>query len=57
MASRDLGLVARHSVLDGSNYGYCKIKMDAYIRSIEESAWTSVVCGWKAPTDEKGVTK
>lgn len=57
MAYIDLGLVARPPVLDGSNYGYWKIRMDAYICSIEESAWTSVVCGWKPPTDEKGATK
>ena len=42
--------------LDGTNYGYWKERMNAFIKSIDEKAWRSVLQGWKklTKTNAKG---
>ena len=43
-------------LLDGTNYGYWKARMCAFIKSIDEKAWKKVLTGWTSPTvtDEEG---
>lgn len=43
---KDGGLMAHASVLDGSNYGFWKVMMSLFMRSLDEVAWTSLVVGW-----------
>ena len=55
---KDGGSTSRPPLLDGTNYGYCKVRMHAFIKSIDEKAWRSVLQGWKPPTktDVEGKT-
>ena len=39
----------RPPILDGSNYGYWKARMRAYLKSIDERVWFAVVNGWSPP--------
>ena len=52
------GSTSLYPLLDGMNYGYWKVKTRAFIKSIDENAWRSVLQGWKLPTktDAKGKT-
>ena len=52
------GSTSCHPLLDGTNYGYWKVRMHAFIKSIDEKAWRSVLQGWKPPTkiDVEGKT-
>ncbi|KAB1203790.1 hypothetical protein CJ030_MR8G016826 [Morella rubra] len=34
---------------DGSNYAYWKVKMRAFLKSIDERVWTSMAVGWEKP--------
>ena len=48
---------SRPPLLKGHNYGFWKLRMKAYIRSIDESAWMTVEEGYLAPNKiEYGVT-
>ena len=38
------------SHLDGNNYAYQKIKMKAFLNSIDERVWLSIENGWERPT-------
>ena len=38
------------SYFDGSNYAYWKVKMRAFLKSIDECIWLSVVNGWATPS-------
>ena len=40
----------RPPLLDGSNYPYWNVQMRAFIKSIDEKAWLSVVNGYYIPT-------
>ena len=45
----------RHSLIilphfDGNNYAYWKVRMKAFLKSIDERVWNSVEYGWKKPT-------
>ena len=42
--------VARPPLLDDKNYAYWKIRVKAYIKTIDERSWKSVVTGWTPPT-------
>ena len=44
------GSTSRPSLLDWMNYCYWKVRMFAFIKSIDEKAWRSVLQGWKPPT-------
>ncbi|KAL1194039.1 hypothetical protein V5N11_006465 [Cardamine amara subsp. amara] len=35
--------------LDGSNYGYWKIRMQSFISSVDGEAWNSVLVGYSYP--------
>ena len=35
---------------DGNNYAYWKVRMKAFLKSIEERVWNSVEYGWEKPT-------
>ncbi|XP_022895214.1 uncharacterized protein LOC111409393 [Olea europaea var. sylvestris] len=42
-----------HSVppyFDGSNYAYWKVRMRAFLKSLDEHVWVSVQNGWKPPS-------
>ena len=53
---REGGSISRSPLLDGSNYPYWKARMRAFLKSIDERVWTSIVYGWSPPveTDDKG---
>ena len=34
------------SLLDDKNYPYWKVRVKAYIKAIDESAWHSILIGW-----------
>ncbi|GAA0141469.1 hypothetical protein LIER_02606 [Lithospermum erythrorhizon] len=44
------GSITRTPLLDGSNYAYSKVKMTAFLRSIDSKTWKSVKAGWTTPT-------
>ena len=35
---------------DGNNYAYGKVRMKAFLKSIEERVWNFVEYGWEKPT-------
>ena len=35
---------------DGNNYAYWKVRIKAFLKSIDERVWNSVEYGWKKPT-------
>ena len=35
---------------DGNNYAYWKVRMKAFLKSIDERVWNSVKYGWEKPT-------
>ena len=35
---------------DGSNYTHWKVRMKAFLKSIDERVWNSVEYGWEKPT-------
>ncbi|KAL1193030.1 hypothetical protein V5N11_026080 [Cardamine amara subsp. amara] len=41
--------VTRPPFLDGTNYGYWKIRMQSFISSVDGDAWNSVLVGYKDP--------
>ena len=57
-SSQEGGSVNRPPVLDGTNYGYWKARMSAFMKSLDSRTWKAVIHGWEAPVnvDDKGVT-
>ena len=55
-SSREGGSVYRPPVLDGTNYGYWKARMSAFMKSLDTKTWKAVIHGWEAPVtvDDKG---
>ena len=53
--SREGGSVHIPPVLDGSNYGYWKARMTAFLKTLDHKAWKSVINGWEAPKDGQNV--
>ena len=37
-------------LLDDKNYSYWKVRVKAYIKAIDKSAWRSILIGWTPPT-------
>ena len=35
---------------DGNNYAYWKVRMKAFLKSINERVWNSIEYGWEKPT-------
>ncbi|GAA0170985.1 hypothetical protein LIER_25129 [Lithospermum erythrorhizon] len=44
------GPISRPPLLDGSHYAYCKVKMIAFLMSIDTKTWKAVSTGWTTPT-------
>ena len=40
----------RPPLLNGKNYTYWKVRVKAFIKSIDEKAWLSILKGWFLPT-------
>ena len=40
----------RPPLLNGKNYTYWKVRVKAFIKSIDEKAWLSILKGWSSPT-------
>ena len=44
-----------HLLFDGTNYAYWKVRMRAFLQSLDEKVWQAVEIGWtkpkEAPTD------
>ena len=46
----------RHSLVipphfDGNNYAYWKVRMNVFLKLIDERVWNSVEYGWEKPTN------
>ena len=39
---------------DGNNYAYWKVRMKAFLKSIDERFWNSIEHGWEKPTTPVG---
>ena len=39
---------------DGNNYAYWKVRMKAFLKSIDERVWNSIEYGWEKPTTPVG---
>ena len=37
------------SYFDGNNYAYWKVRMKAFLTSLDERVWLSVETGWERP--------
>ncbi|KAI3461556.1 hypothetical protein Pfo_018219 [Paulownia fortunei] len=46
---REGGSTTRPPLLGGTNYSHWKAKMRAFIKSMDEQAWRTVVIGWEHP--------
>ncbi|KAG9451570.1 hypothetical protein H6P81_011535 [Aristolochia fimbriata] len=53
---KDGGFSTLPPLLEGTNYPYSKARMTAYIKSIDEDAWLTVLEGWSRPTVVLGKT-
>ena len=42
------------SHFDGNNYAYQKVRMKAFLKSIDKKVWNSVEYGWEKPTTPVG---
>ena len=38
-----------HLHFDGNNYAYWKVRMKAFLKSLDEGVWMSVETGWERP--------
>ena len=38
-------------LFDGTNYAYWKIRMKAFLQSLDEKAWLAVEVEWTKPTE------
>ncbi|EOA29637.1 hypothetical protein CARUB_v10014861mg [Capsella rubella] len=49
--------MTRPPLLDSANYGYWKVRMQAFISNLDEDCWNSIELGWESSTItyDKGV--
>ena len=47
---REQSLIIPH-LFDGSNYAYWKVRMRAFLQSLDEKVWQAVEIGWTKPTE------
>ena len=40
-----------HPLFDGTNYAYQKVRMRAFLRSLDEKVWQAVKIGWTKPKE------
>ena len=38
-------------LFDGTNYAYWKVRMRAFLQSLDEKVWQAVEIGWTKPTE------
>ena len=38
-------------LFDGTNYAYWKVRMRAFLQSLNEKVWQAVEIGWTKPTE------
>ena len=38
-------------LFDGTNYAYWKVRMRAFLQSLDEKVWQAVKIGWTKPTE------
>ena len=43
-------LIIRH-LFDGTNYAYQKVRMRAFLQSLDEKVWQAMKIGWTKPTE------
>ena len=48
--------VTRPPILDGKNYAFWKVRVKAFIKSIDEKAWLAILKGWSPPIVATDVT-
>jgi hypothetical protein len=46
---KDITLVNKSPLLDGTNYDYWKSCMTAFLKSLESRTWKAVFRGWEHP--------
>ena len=39
------------SLFDGTNYAYKKVRMRAFLQSLDEKVWFTIEVGWKKPEE------
>ena len=49
--------VLRPLMLDKKNYAYWKVRVKAYIKSIDERVWQSILTRWSLPVTTNDETK
>ena len=49
--------VTRPPMLDGKNYAFWKVRVKAYIKSIDERVWRSILTGWTPPVTTNAETR
>src|ERR1044072_8702930 len=52
MDNKEGGSINRPPILDGTNYDYWKDRMTAFLRSIDNKTWKSIVKGWTPPVNK-----
>src|ERR1044072_4455490 len=53
MDNKEEGSINKPPILDGTNYNYWKARMTAFLRSIDNKTWKSIVKGWTPPVKTK----
>ena len=48
--NREQSLIIPH-LFDGTNYAYWKVRMRAFLQSLDEKVWQAVEIGWTKPTE------
>lgn len=51
------GSTVRPPLFDGSFYSYWKVRMSSFVKSIEETTWSSIETRCEEPVDNVGVKK
>ncbi|XP_057449186.1 uncharacterized protein LOC130740550 [Lotus japonicus] len=49
MDNKEGGSVNRPPIMDGTNYDYWKVRMTAFLKSIDHKTWKAIVKGWNHP--------
>ncbi|XP_073159007.1 uncharacterized protein [Henckelia pumila] len=56
-SGREGGSMKKPPLLDGINYPFCKARMKAFIKSVDEKSLRSIVIGWTPPMEKVGDKK
>ena len=44
-------LLIIHPLFDGTNYAYWKVRMRAFLQSLDEKVWQAIEIGWTKPKE------